>query len=175
MPLPGASARRHSCQGQVSLAHLLLPYTLPYTLAIFASPQLPLWQPQGDFRSQHSTHLTPQLSLLLPPPLLHRHAAFPKAPAQAGSSEAANRWPGAYTGGPEATIWRRPVILLLGDSITQMGSNEYDGAPGWVAHMQAHYNRKVRALVGVRMAAVLRRQGAAGRWGTLKGEGAAEP
>jgi hypothetical protein len=35
------------------------------------------------------------------------------------------------------------VFLLLGDSITQMGSNEYDGAPGWVAHMQAHYNRKV--------------------------------
>jgi hypothetical protein len=24
-----------------------------------------------------------------------------------------------------------------------MGSNEYDGFPGWVAHMQAHYNRKV--------------------------------
>ena len=37
------------------------------------------------------------------------------------------------------------MILLLGDSITQMGSNEYDGYPGWVAHMQAHYNRKVRA------------------------------
>jgi hypothetical protein len=35
------------------------------------------------------------------------------------------------------------VILLLGDSITQMGSNEYDGATGWVAKMQAHYNRKV--------------------------------
>jgi len=71
-------------------------------------------------------------------------AAFPKAPAQPGSSGAADSWPGAYTGGPEATIWRRPVILLLGDSITQMGSNEYDGDHGgWVAHMQAHYNRKV--------------------------------
>lgn len=71
-------------------------------------------------------------------------AAFPKAPAQPGSSGVANSWPGAYTGGPEATIWRRPVILLLGDSITQMGSNEYDGDHGgWVAHMQAHYNRKV--------------------------------
>lgn len=37
------------------------------------------------------------------------------------------------------------MILLLGDSITQMGSNEYDGTHGgWVAHMQAHYNRRVR-------------------------------
>lgn len=68
--------------------------------------------------------------------------AFPKAPAEPGSSAAAATWPGAYTGGPEPTIWRRPVILLLGDSITQMGSNLYDGYPGWVANMQAHYNRK---------------------------------
>lgn len=52
------------------------------------------------------------------------------------------------TGGPEASIWRRPVILLVGDSITQMGSNEYDGYPGWVAHMQAHYNRKVGRQLG---------------------------
>jgi hypothetical protein len=45
--------------------------------------------------------------------------------------------------------------LLLGDSITQMGSNEYDGFPGWVAHMQAHYNRKVgAAAVGVGVVAV---------------------
>lgn len=36
-----------------------------------------------------------------------------------------------------------------------MGSNEYDGFPGWVAHMQAHYNRKVgAAAVGGGVAAV---------------------
>lgn len=39
------------------------------------------------------------------------------------------------------------MILLLGDSITQMGSNEYDGDHGgWVAHMQAHYNRKADVI-----------------------------
>ena len=118
--------------------------------------------PCGSLRvtSGPSTAHTAASVLLLLSALLHRRAAFPKAPAQAGSSEAANRWPGAYTGGPEATIWRRPVILLLGDSITQMGSNEYDGAPGWVAHMQAHYNRKVRELVGVQQ--VQGRSGALG-------------
>lgn len=76
------------------------------------------------------------------------HADFPRAPAQPGTNSAAAGWPGAYTAGPETTIWRRPVILCFGDSLTQLGSNEYDGhAAGWVLRLTAHFNRKVCAPV----------------------------
>jgi hypothetical protein len=70
-------------------------------------------------------------------------SAYPPGASTPSTTGAASDWPGAFTGGPEPTIWRRPVVLCLGDSITQMGSDEYDRQPGWVLRLAAHFNRKV--------------------------------
>jgi hypothetical protein len=43
--------------------------------------------------------------------------------------------------GRATSIWRRPSILLLGDSLTERGANE----GGWGARLAATYRRKVRS------------------------------
>jgi hypothetical protein len=52
--------------------------------------------------------------------------------------------PGAYLGNAEPTIWKRPTILTIGDSITEMG---LDPAGGWTAKLANAYARKVRRPV----------------------------
>lgn len=49
---------------------------------------------------------------------------------------------GAYTGGVEPTLWKKPTMLFIGDSITEMGLNA-DG--GWTARLGSAYSRKVSA------------------------------
>jgi hypothetical protein len=48
--------------------------------------------------------------------------------------------PGAYLGNKEPTIWKRPTILTIGDSITEGG---LDAAGGWTAKLANAYARKV--------------------------------
>lgn len=58
---------------------------------------------------------------------------FATANASAGAQ-------GAYLGNPEPTIWKRPAILAIGDSITEMG---LDPSGGWTARLADAYARKV--------------------------------
>jgi hypothetical protein len=48
--------------------------------------------------------------------------------------------PGAYLGNAEPTIWKRPAILAIGDSITEMG---LDPEGGWTVKLASAYARKV--------------------------------
>lgn len=47
--------------------------------------------------------------------------------------------PGAYLGNAEPTIWRRPTILTIGDSITEGG---LDPEGGWTVRLASAYARK---------------------------------
>lgn len=83
----------------------------------------------------------------MPLPLPLPAAAVPAAAASASdvvpspdNGRSAAAAPGAYLGNAEPTIWRRPTILTIGDSITEGG---LDPEGGWTVRLASAYARKV--------------------------------
>lgn len=78
------------------------------------------------------------------PPGSPVHLACGKQQRAGAGSRPAGPGAGAVVEGtrlaPQQSIWRRPTVLLLGDSLTESGLDE----SGWTAALAKAYRRKVR-------------------------------
>lgn len=116
-----AAAASGACGGYSSAVRMAVAVAVLLLVLIF------LLTPSTDDRAAQPRQLST------------RRCPQQQAPAAAGNRSAAAST-GSTTIAGEQVAWQRPALLLLGDSLTEFGSQE----GGWGAKLAAAYSRKVR-------------------------------
>lgn len=116
------------------------PTVLEAPSATFIAPAAPASPPASVYTPQPPTENEKVLLPGTPAAAIDRPADVTATPAVPIASNRAAV--GAYTGNLEPTIWKKPSMLFIGDSITEMGLNP----DGWTVRVASAYSRKADVI-----------------------------